>query len=108
MRDILSFNHFVTQDVLIVFYYIGAVVMPLFMWFARGWIVRNVDLAKRWDQTFGKFYTSFSIGGKAGIILGVIGLFLCMELCWRMIFEVMIGYFDMHDYLYEIYRQGAG
>jgi hypothetical protein len=26
-------------------------------------------------------------------------LFLMMQLMWRMMFEAMIGYFDMHNYL---------
>jgi hypothetical protein len=106
MRDILAFNHFITQDILIVFYYVGAVLMPLLMWLGRGWIVRNIAFAKRWDESLKKGYGSLSKGGKITVILAVAGLFLCMELCWRMIFEVMIGYFDMHDYLYEIYKQG--
>ncbi|BCD67237.1 hypothetical protein NitYY0918_C0108 [Nitratiruptor sp. YY09-18] len=37
-------------------------------------------------------------------ILIAVGFFLCAELCWRMVFEAMIGYFDMHDFLYEIYK----
>ncbi|WP_434658401.1 DUF4282 domain-containing protein [Sulfurimonas sp. NW9] len=36
----------------------------------------------------------------AYLFFGVI--FLCMELCLRILFEGMIGYFDMHDYLYKI------
>jgi len=104
MSDILTFNHFITQDVLIVFYYIGAVLMPPMMWFGRKWIVQNISIARRWDQAIQKLYASFSVKGKIGAILAIVGLFLCMELCWRMIFEAMIGYFDMHDYLYEIYK----
>jgi hypothetical protein len=104
MRDILAFNHFITQDVLILFYYIGALLMPLLMWLGRGWIVHNVSIANRWDQAIRKLYTSLSGGGKVAAVLAIVGLFLCMELCWRMVFEAMIGYFDMHDYLYEIYK----
>ncbi|ADV45827.1 DUF4282 domain-containing protein [Nitratifractor salsuginis] len=104
MHDVLAFNHFITQDVLIVFYYIGAILMPLLMWLGRGWIVRNIAFAKRWDERLKRLNTSLSKRGKITTILAVIGFFLCMELCWRMVFEAMIGYFDMHDYLYEIYK----
>ncbi len=34
----------------------------------------------------------------------LIVLFLLGELFLRMFFEMLIGYFDMHDYLYEIYK----
>ncbi|WP_456434001.1 DUF4282 domain-containing protein [Nitratifractor sp.] len=30
------------------------------------------------------------------------GCFLCLELLWRMLFEGMIAYFDMHEYLRQI------
>jgi hypothetical protein len=104
MSDFLAFNRFITQDVLIVCYYIGAVLMPPLLWFGRRWIVEHVGVAKRWDQAIRNLYASFSVRGKIAAVLAIAGLFLCMELCWRMLFEAMIGYFDMHDYLYEIYK----
>jgi len=87
MWDILTFNSFVTQDVLIFFYYIFALLVPLFLWALRLYIIKKI----RFNQKH-----------KLITLLTFITIFLCMELSLRMVFEMMIGYFDMHDYLYEI------
>ncbi len=108
MSDFLLFNRFITRDVLVVFYYITAVLMPPLLWFSRRWIIQHLKVAKSVDQTIQNLYNSLSIRGKFAAALAIVGLFLCMELCWRMLFEAMIGYFDMHDYLYEIYKHKLG
>jgi hypothetical protein len=105
MWDILSFNHFVTQDVLIFFYYIGAIVIPIMLLFFRSYLIENVSYIKKINTKIKNFFSSLNAAQKTVTILSFILLFLCMELCWRMMFEAMIGYFDMHDYLYEISKQ---
>jgi len=92
MIDIITFNKFIAQDVLIVFYYIGAVVVPVGLWFAKDYLTRKFPYLKRLFTHKQNFY----------VILAYIAIFFFMELFFRMIFEAMIGYFDMHDYLYEI------
>jgi len=88
MWDILNFNSFITQDVLIFFYYIGAVIIPVALYYFREYFIK-------------KFSFLQILNGATKFII----LFICMELCWRMMFEAMIGYFDMHDYLYEISKK---
>ncbi len=102
MRDILLFNTFVTQDVLILFYYIGALLMPLVLYLFRGEIIKHISFFKRINDTLKDFYSKFTSTQKIVFWLVFITIFLCMELCWRMMFEMMIGYFDMHNYLYQI------
>jgi len=93
MWDFLTFNSFITQDILIFIYYIGAVVFPVVLW-------------QKTDPILGKFsFIKISDENRFNMYLSVLVLFLVMELCWRMMFEVMIGYFDMHDYLYQITQQ---
>jgi len=87
MWDILTFNSFVAQDILIFFYYIFALLVPLFLWVLRLYIRRKISVNKQ---------------HKLITLLTFITIFFCMELFLRMMFEMMIGYFDMHDYLYEI------
>ena len=92
MSDFLTFNSFITQDVLIFFYYLGAVGVPFFIWFKK-------------DYFLHKFVALKDFSNKNSTLYGFLFLFLAffvMELFWRMMFEAMIGYFDMHDYLYEI------
>ncbi len=105
MRDVLLFNTFVTQDVLILFYYIGAVLMPIVLYVFRGEIIKRVAFFKRVNDTLKDFYSKFTSTQKIVFWLVFITIFLCMELCWRMMFEMMIGYFDMHNYLYQLNRK---
>ena len=105
MRDVLLFNTFVTQDVLILFYYIGALLMPIVLYVFRGEIIKRVAFFKRVNDTLKDFYSKFTSTQKIVFWLVFITIFFCMELCWRMMFEMMIGYFDMHNYLYQLNRK---
>ena len=87
--DILTFNRFVTQDILIFFYYMGVFTIPITLFILREYVSKKVKWLKDSDRNL-KTLMLFFI------------LFFCMELCLRMFFEFMIGYFDMHDYLYAI------
>ena len=102
MYDDLVFNKFIAQDILIVFYYFGVIVMPILLWYARSYFIKKVLLIKEIENFVGSYYAKLSSSDKRKVWLTFIALFICMQLCWRMIFEMMIGYFDMHDYLYEI------
>ncbi len=86
MLDFLKFNTFITQDILIFFYYVGAFTLPWLLW-------------KYGKTLLAKF---FKLKNARGEKVAFIALFVCVELCWRMFFEMMIGYFDMHEYLYKI------
>ncbi len=39
--DFLTFKDFISIPVLIGFYYMGAVVMPIFMWFFSTWLIKK-------------------------------------------------------------------
>jgi len=94
MWDIVTFNAFVAQDILLFFYYIFALLMPFLLWKFRLYILKKVS-----------FYERLSQKNKVVVIVLFMMIFVCMELCLRMIFEAMIGYFDMHDYLYTITQE---
>ncbi|QOP45805.1 DUF4282 domain-containing protein [Sulfurimonas paralvinellae] len=105
MWEFLTFNNFITQDILIFFYYIGAVLMPAFMYFFRSFLMEHFALVKAGYEKLYDFYNSFSVTEKKVFWFVMITMFVCMELCWRMMFEAMIGYFDMHDYLHIISKE---
>ncbi len=53
-----------------------------------------------WDfLTFNTFVTK-------NILIIMIFFLFCIEIFLRMFFEMLIGYFDMHDYLYKILQKG--
>ena len=84
MQEILTFEKFITQDVLIVIYYLGAISLPVLLFIYREKAVKIVSKIE-----LNKLFLVFI-------------LFLFLELMWRMMFEAMIGYFDMHNYLQVI------
>ncbi len=89
MYNFLSFNTFITQDILIFFYYIGALLVPFLLYKYKNKFITNRSFFIKLEN-------------KPKILLTFLGILLLLELFWRMIFEAMIGYFDMHEYLYEI------
>ena len=100
LMDFLTFKAFISTEVLIVFYYIGAVVLPFLIWSLSKWVIQKykiVDFVNRHKkrltgQPFGKTR-------RTKMILLFIWLFIFMELCWRLLFEFMIAYMQMRDAL---------
>ena len=90
MWDFLTFKSFVTPDLLIVIYYMGAVVMPLFSYIIYRWLMGRLSI--HYDLRVDTKY-------KYLLYIPIIICFICMEIFWRMLFEFMIAYFDMHDAL---------
>jgi hypothetical protein len=89
MLDFLTFNSFITPKLLIIAYYFG-----LFFITALFFIYKRYFLSK--------FIELFKIKNKRYIWIFLILLFICMQICLRVFFEIIIAYFDIHDVLYEI------
>jgi len=89
MWEILTFERFVTQDILIFFYYTGVLALPLTLFAFRKYFEDRVSYLQKKEN-------------KLKTILLFFLFFLSMELALRMVFEFMIAYFDIHDYLYAI------
>ncbi len=102
MWDILTFHRFVTRDVLVFCYYLGAVVMPAALFLFRRSFVRKFDFLRNLERSLQKWIKNRSLAEKAAVWIVFAVTFLLMELGWRMLFEAMIGYFDIHDDLYRI------
>jgi hypothetical protein len=97
--DFLTFKHFVTADILIFCYYIGAVIFPFGLYFSRNYLRHKIPWI---NQLYADIMSRTGTLPSHTKLLGVIFflLMLCMmEIAWRMMFEMMIGYFQMHDYL---------
>jgi len=89
--DILNFNTLITPNVLIFFYYIGAFLFPFLLWSGRFYLLKKFHYLKRLEQE-----------NKLFLWTVLVLFFIFVELGWRMMFEMMIAYFDMHNYLYDI------
>ena len=102
MWNFLTFQTFIAQDILRIFYYIGAVLIPVLLWYLRYHLHRRFAFFAEIETIYKRLFSTLGIHNRIFALLGFLGIFLCMELCWRMIFEMMIGYFDMHGYLQSI------
>jgi hypothetical protein len=85
LNDFLSFKSFISIEVLIFFYYLGAIFLPfiLALFFYKS---KAFSLSKKFlDKTQRKIY----------FILAFIISFILAEIFWRIGFEAIIGYFQM-------------
>jgi hypothetical protein len=89
--NFLTFESFISIPVLIAFYYFGALVIPALLWVKRSWVIKVTDVLAR----------TFPIA-TSRLILGFMVLFIGFEVMWRMMFEMLIGYFQMREYLQHI------
>ncbi len=103
MQDFLEFKRFITPDVLIACYSCGAVLMPLLLWLTRGWLLRRLGLL----ETRKRLIERLGRRNRLLLTLAMIAVFLAMELAWRMMFETMIAYFQMRDYLQMLSTQAG-
>lgn len=101
MQDFLTFQTFITPTLLILVYYIGAVLIPLLSWYLARWIKRSY-----FSEVSGiikeEIHTRTTSKQRFIVLLVFLIAFLCMEIFWRVIFEFFIAYFDMHDALMKI------
>lgn len=101
--DFLSFRRYVSPYVLLFFYYLGAVLMPLAMVFFWAWLKRRfpvLDDARRQLGDVGR--SNFSSTQRVSFLLACIFCFILAELFWRMMFEFMIAYFHMASDLQKL------
>ena len=102
MKNFLTFNTFIAQDILVFFYYIFAILVPIFLWIFNLYIVKKISFVKILEKQTKYAYQSLNINRKVQIMILFIAIFFFLELCLRIFFEAMIGYFDIHQYLFEI------
>ena len=98
--DIVSFRVLVTPAVLLVMYYLGAIAVPLLIaWFARNSVRKAKSLLD--EQTLEQVRDAAAIGrtSRSGLITGSVLVFFLLELFWRMLFEFLIAYFQIHNAL---------
>ena len=89
--NFLTFDSFISIPVLIAFYYLGALMIPALIWYKRTWVVKIADALMR----------TFPIT-TSRLVLGFMILFIGFEIMWRMMFEMLIGYFKMIEYLHHL------
>jgi hypothetical protein len=87
----LTFESFISIPVLIGIYYLGVLFIPTVLWFQRD---RIKTLLIKLQQ-----YTPVA---TSRVLWITIIMFLIAEVIWRMMFEMIIGYFQMREYLQHL------
>ena len=102
MMDFLTFKSFISIKALIIFYYIGALILPVGLWLLINWLIRKYDF---FDAAYKKgkdiIWKSLDKKQQTKLLIFFIFLFLFMELFWRMLFEFLIAYMQIRDALIQ-------
>lgn len=103
--DFLSFRTLISPVVLIGFYLLGAVVMPVGFGF---WLRARYALIRAADAKVGAYwqYANLPARVRVGLIVTALIAFVLMEMFWRMLFEFLIVYLHMAEDLQRLVQRG--
>ncbi len=89
--DFLTFESFISIPILVSIYYFGTLFIPVVLWNQR----------KRIKTLLNAFQNHAPVATSRILWIAVI-LLMLGEVMWRIIFEMLIGYFQMREYLQHI------
>lgn len=100
--DFLTFKSFISTDVLIIFYYLGAFILPTVIWLLLTWLIRKYRLLNTaYEGEKGIVWKSLNKKQQTKFVAFFVTSFLFMELIWRMFFEFLIAYMQIRDALLQ-------
>ena len=100
MVDFLTFKAFLSPITLIIFYYLGVLGMPLFIWVALRWLMKKISMMEEsYQKAKDLAWSSMNLKYKIIFLFFFIMIFLFMQLLWRMMFEFLIAYMQIHEAL---------
>lgn len=101
--DFFTFKTFISIEVLIIFYYLGAIVLPVFSWLSLLWLMQKYKLLDSSYKSVKELsWKLLSKKQQAKFVAFFVVAFLFMELFWRMLFEFLIAYIQMRDALLQL------
>jgi len=89
--DYLTFHSFISIPVFIGIYYFGVIVIPIILWRYRHTL-----------QNLLAIFKEFSPKLSERIIWIFLLVLILSEVMWRIMFEMIIAYFQMREYLQHI------
>ena len=98
--EFIIFKNFISIEVLIVFYYIGAIIFPIMVWLYSKPLIKKYQLFS--DSYFkGKDFLWKLLNKKQKVkIIGLlIPFFIFVQLLWRVLFEFLIAFMQIHEVL---------
>lgn len=105
--DFATLRFFITPYLLVLAYWVGAFIVPLLAGLITAWIVskvKNNDTSAASIESAQQWVNNLPYARTLKLGLGAlfIGIFLFMELAWRLLFEFLIALFHIHDALMAI------
>ena len=98
--DFLTFKTFISTEALIMFYYIGALILPIGIWGLLTWLIRKYkDINAAYENGKVIVWKALDKQQQMKLISFFIATFLFLELFWRMLFEFLIAYMQIRDAL---------
>ena len=98
--DFITFKSFISTEVLIIFYYIGALILPVGLWILLTRLIRKYKyLNTAYENGKAIVWKSLNKQQQTKLVAFFITCFLFMELFWRMLFEFLIAYMQIRDAL---------
>jgi len=96
----LTFERLISLEVLMVFYALGAFVLPLFLWWLFYALLRKQPTVAALLRKGRKaLWQRLSVRQRFLSALAFMSALLFMELLWRMLFEFLIAFLQMRDSL---------
>jgi len=103
LNDFLNFKLMISPYLLILFYYLGAIGVPIFSWIISKWIRKKYWLVSNvQDSSIEIFNKVVAKKYRFRLMVLFIMMFIFLELMWRMMFEFLIAYFQMHSALVSL------
>ena len=98
--DFLSFRTLISGPVLVLFYYLGALGMPLAAWWMADRLLRRYAPARDAVDSGRRLFVAMLPTRHRILAVGLfLAAFLFMELLWRMMFEYLIAFMQIRDAL---------
>ena len=101
--DYLIFKRFISIETLIVFYYIGAIILPVGLYIFSKSLIKKYELINE-SYLKGQDFLWELLNKKQKVKL--IGLFILFfifaQLFWRMLFEFLVAFIQMRDALLQV------
>lgn len=100
--DFLIFRRFISVEALIVFYYIGAIILPIVVWVYAKLLMKKYNLiSESYLKRKGFLWELLNRKQKAKLTGLFISIFIFVQLLWRILFEFLIAFIQMRDALLQ-------
>lgn len=100
LSDFLSFRFFISPYVLLAFYYIGALFVPLGCWLFSVWLRRKYwAVSEVYEAGKSTVLQATRRKDRIRVIIIFVLMFIFVEVMWRMMFEFLFAYLQIRDAL---------